>query len=106
MVVGAQHVATPTKAYAVVAGTLGIQIETLFKSSVGKEDTSSNLRVGAITNFKSKIGDGFGITNARALSGVRDPMPAFQLLTEDVHFKKSKGAAQIQDIALNESDLE
>ena len=67
-------------------GTFDMQMETRFKLSVRKGDVRNNPRGGTITKL-TKIGDVFGVTKARALSGFRKSMPTFQLLTEDVCFK-------------------
>ena len=68
---------TPTITSLEVARTLDTQIETYFRSSVKKGCMRSNPRGGTITKFKSKIGDGFGTTKARALNGVRESIPDF-----------------------------
>ena len=104
--VGAWSDATPTITSAAVAGMFHMKIETQSNLSARKGEMRDNLRGDTITNFKSKIADGFGITKARALSGVRDLMPVFELLMEDVRFNKSKGTAQTHYAALNESNFE
>ena len=60
-----------------------------------KGDMRNNPRGGTIINFKSTIGDGFGLTKEMVLNGFRDSMSTFRLLAEDTCFKKSKGASQI-----------
>ena len=104
--VGTWSVAKPTITSAEEARTLDTKIETRFNSSVRKGDARKNPRGGAIANFKSYIGDGFGVAKERKLNCVRDAMPAFPLLKEYACFKKSKGAAQSQYISLNESNFE
>ena len=71
-----------------------------FKCSVRKGDIRENLRGGTSFEFMAKISEGLGVAKAKVLSFVQRTMNAAQLISEDLYFKKSKGAAQSQYLQL------
>ena len=58
-----------------------------------KGGVRSNPREGTL---KSRIGEDFGVAKARALYSVASSMPNFQLVSNDVRVKPSKGVSQSQ----------
>ena len=71
-----------------------------------KGDIRDNPRGGKVTEFKAKISEGLSVTKAKALSFLRREMSSAQLISDDLHFKKSKGAPQSPFIKLTEENFE
>ena len=88
------------------AGPLDVNMECQFKCTVRKGDTRDNPRGGASTDFKVKISEGVEVLKARTLSFVRHALSNAQLVSDDIHFKKSKGASQSQHVILCENNFE
>ena len=100
MATDARENSTPT------AGALYIQVDCQFKCSVRKGDRRNNPRGGTLFEFKAKISEGLGVAKAKILSFLQQSMPSVQLISEDLYFKKSKGAPQSQYIILIEENFE
>ena len=88
------------------AGVFLLESEFQFRCTVRKGDIRDNPRGGKVTEFKAKISEGLSVTKAKALSFVRREMPSAQLISDDLYFKKSKGAAQSLFIALTDENFE
>ena len=72
-----------------VAGILDILRKIQFKLSVRKEHIRSNLRGGATSVLKSKIGNVFSVTKVRALNAVQKLIYSSQLLLDETYIKPS-----------------
>lgn len=88
------------------AGVFNLESEFQFRCTVRKGDIRDNPRGGTVTEFKAKISEGLSVTKAKALSFVRREMSSAQLISDDLYFKKSKGAAQSQFIKLTDENFE
>ena len=88
------------------AGQFDTDADCQFKCSVRKGDVRTNPRGGTSVEFKAKISEGLGVAKAKVLSFVQDTMTSAQLISEDLYFKKSKGAAQSQYLKLTEDNFE
>jgi len=87
------------------AGPFNVEDEFQFKCSVRKGDVRQNPRGGEILDFKVKISEGLDVAKAKVLSFVRRTLPAAQLISEDLYFKKSKGAPQSQYVILTDENF-
>ena len=76
------------------AGHFDVDDEYQFRCSVRKGDVRENPRGGTNVEFKSKISEGLKAAKTKVLSFVRRTLPTSQLISEDLYFKKSKGAPQ------------
>ena len=76
------------------ARILQILRETQFKLLVRKVDVRNNTKGGATSVFKSKICDDFFTTKDRVINGAQKYMPSYQLLSDRINTKLSKGATQ------------
>ena len=95
-----------TMALAPVAGILYMLRKIQFKLLVRKGYIINNLRGGNNSFFKSKIGDGFGVMKARALTSVQKSIPFSQILSDDTHENPSKGATKSAHRLLNNDNFE
>ena len=59
-----------------------------------------------MTDFKVKIREGVEVVKARALSFVCRALSNAQLISDNIYFKKSKGASQSQYVILCENNFE
>jgi len=76
------------------------------KCTVRKGDIRNNPRGGTVGEFRVKISEGLEVLRAKALSFLCCTLPNSQLISEDVYFKKSKGAPQSQYIILTNDNFE
>ena len=88
------------------AGQFEVDADCQFKCSVRKGDIRENPRGGKSVEFKAKISEGLGVAKAKVLAFVQRTMNSAQLISEDLYFKKSKGAAQSQYLKLTEDNFE
>ena len=88
------------------AGQFDIDANCQFKCSVRKGDIRENPRGGTSVEFQAKISEGLAVAKAKVLSFVQRTMNSAQLISEDLYFKKSKGAAQSQYLKLTEDNFE
>jgi len=88
------------------AGQFDVDADCQFKCSVCKGDIRENPRGGTSFEFKAKILEGLGVAKVNVLSFVQRTMNLAQLISEDLYFKKSKGAAQSQYLKLTEDNFE
>ena len=88
------------------AGQFDVDADCQFKCSVRKGDIRKNPRGGSPHEFQARISEGLGVAKAKVLSFVRRTMNSAQLISEDLYFKKSKGAAQSQYLKLTEENFE
>ena len=56
--------------------------------------------------FKTNISEGLGVAKAKILSYLQQTLPQAKLISEDLFFKKSKGAPQSQYVKLTEETFE
>ena len=87
------------------AGQFDVDADCQFRCSVRKGDILQNPRGGKSVEFKMKISEGLGVATAKVLSFVQRTMNSAQLISDDLYFKKSKGAAQSQYIKLTEDNF-
>ena len=87
------------------AGQFDVDADCQFRCSVRKGDILQNPRGGKSVEFKMKISEGLGVATAKVLSFVQRSMNSAQLISDDLYFKKSKGAAQSQYIKLTEDNF-
>lgn len=73
-------------------GPFNADNEFQFKCSVRKGDVRQIPRGGTIVEFTAKILEGLAVAKAKVLLFVRRTLPSAQLISEDLYFKKSKGA--------------
>jgi len=59
-----------------------------------------------MVEFKAKILEGLGVAKVKVLTFVQRWMNSAQLISEDLYFKKSKGAAQSEYLKLTEDNFE
>ena len=88
------------------SGPLELDAEYRFKMCMRKGDIRENPWGGKTGEFKLKISEGLWVAKAKALTFVSWELPNQTLMNEDMHFKKSKGAAQSQCISLGEQNFE
>ena len=88
------------------AGQFDIDADCQFKCSVRKGDIRENPRGGPSFEFKAKISEGLVVAKAKVLSFVQRTNNSAQLISEDLYFKKSKGAAQSQYLKLTEDNFQ
>ena len=88
------------------AGQFDVDADCQFRCSVRKGDIRENPRGGKSVEFKMKISEGLGVATAKVLSFVQRTMNSAQLISDDLYFKKSKGAAQSQYLKLTEDTFE
>ena len=60
---------------------------------------------GKIVDFKAKILEGLAVVKAKVLLFVQRTLPSAQLISEDLYFKKLKGAPQSQYIVLTDDNF-
>ena len=87
------------------AGIFDIDADCLFKCNVRKGNILENPRGGTSFDFDTKISEGLEVAKAKVLSYVR-MMNSAQLISEDLYFKKSKGAPQSQYLKLTVGNFE
>jgi len=87
------------------AGIFDIDADCLFKCNVRKGNILENPRGGTSFDFDTKISEGLDVAKAKVLSYVR-MMNSAQLISEDLYFKKSKGAPQSQYLKLTGVNFE
>ena len=88
------------------AGLFDPNMEFNLKCTVRKGDIRNNPRGRAVGKFRVKISEGLEVLRAKALSFLHRTLPTSQLISEDVYFKKSKGAPQSQYIILTNNNFE
>ena len=82
------------------AGPFDADDEFQFKCCARKGDVRENPWGGKLVEFMAKISEGFEVAKAKVLSFVWQALPSAQLMSEYLHFKKSKGASQNQCLVL------
>ena len=87
------------------ASPLDFDLDCQFKCFVSKGNIRDNPRGGKKVEFKSKISEGLGVTRAKVLAFVQRTMPSAQLISDDLYFKKSRGAAQSQYVVLTDESF-
>ena len=87
------------------AGQFDVDAYCQFKCSVHKGEVRKNPRGGTPHEFKARISEGLGVAKAKVLAFVQRTMNLAQLISEDLYFKKSKGAAQSQYLKLTEDNF-
>ena len=87
------------------AGPFDPEDEHKFKCFVRKGDIRQNPRGGEMVEFTAKISEGLGVAKAKVLSFVQRSLPSVQLISDDLYFKKSKGAPQSQYMVLTEENF-
>ncbi len=75
-------------------GKLNLNTDCKFKLTIRKGHIHENPRGGSIGEFAVQIGEGLGVVHAKALNCVRSLLPEASLISENIYFKKSKGASQ------------
>ena len=88
------------------AGQFDVNAYCHVKCSVRKGDILENRRGRKEFKFKAKVSEGLGVAKVKFLSFVQRTMNTAQLISEDLYFKKSKGAAQSQCLKLTEDNFE
>jgi hypothetical protein len=88
-----------------VAGPFDADNEFQFKCHVRKGDVRENSRGGKLVEFMAKMSEGLEVAKAKVLSFARRTLPSAQLVSEDLCFKKSKGASQGQRLVLTEQNF-
>ena len=88
------------------AGLFNIDDECQFRCLIRKGDRRENPRGGQQLEFKTRISEGLGVAKAKVLSFVQRTLPSARLISEDLYFKKSKGALQSQYILLTDDNCE
>ena len=78
------------------AGPFDPESDFQFRCSVRKGNIRKNPRGGKLFKFKIKISEGLGVAKAKVLSFLQQTLPSAQMISEDLYFKKSKGAPQSQ----------
>ena len=81
------------------AGELNLNADCKFKRTVRKGNINENPRGGSIGEFVVQIGEGLGVVKAKALNCFRSLLPESDLISEEIYFKKSKGASQSSFVA-------
>ena len=76
-----------------------------FRCSVHKGHIREGPRGGSTTEFQSIISEGLGVVLAKVLSFVSRTMSSEKLISQDLFFKKSKGAPQSQYVKLTEDNF-
>jgi len=76
------------------AGELSLSTDCKFKLTIRKGHIHENPRGGSVGEFVVQIGEGLGVVQAKALNCVRSLLPEASLISENIYFKKSKGASQ------------
>ena len=94
---------TPTTS---AAGPFDVELDFQFKCNVRKGDIRENPRGGTLVEFKAKISEGLGVAKAKVLSFVQRTLPSALLISDQLYFKRSKGAAQSEYLALTEANFE
>ena len=97
---------TPRIVSAPAAGQFDVDADCNFKCNVRKGDIRENPRGGKGFEFKARVSEGLGVAKAKVLSFVQRTMNTAQLISEDLYFKKSKGASQSQYLKLEEDNFE
>ena len=88
------------------AGPFDVELDFQFKCNVRKGDIRENPRGGTLVEFKAKISEGLGVAKAKVLSFVQRTLPSALLISDQLYFKRSKGAAQSEYLALTEANFE
>uniref|UniRef100_A0A7S1FKZ7 Uncharacterized protein n=1 Tax=Corethron hystrix TaxID=216773 RepID=A0A7S1FKZ7_9STRA len=88
------------------SGQFNVDADCQFKCTVRKGYMIENPRGGASVEFKTKISEGLGVAKAKVLSFVQRTMDSAQLISEDLYFKKSKGASQSHYLKLTDDNFE
>ena len=88
------------------AGPFDVELDFQFKCNVRKGDIRENPRGGTLVEFKAKISEGLGVAKAKVLSFVQRTLPSALLISDELYFKRSKGAAQSEYLALTEANFE
>jgi len=88
------------------AGAFDVEDEFQFKCIVRKGDVGENPRGGKNVEFKAKVSEGLVVAKAKVLSLVQRTLPSVQLISEDLYFKKSKGAPQSQYVVLTNDNFQ
>jgi len=90
------------------AGAFSSAANYRFKLTVRKGNILENPRGGSVHELTFQISEGFSVLKAKALSVVRSAptLANANLISEEIFFKKTKGASQSQFVALNEGNLE
>ena len=82
------------------AGELNLTADCKFKLTVRKGNINENPGGGSTGEFVLQIGEGLGVLQAKALNCVRSLLPEADLISEEIYFKKSKGASQSSFVVL------
>ena len=88
------------------AGQCNVDDDCQFKCSVRKGGIRENPRGGKSVEFMSKVSEGLGVAKSKVLSFVQRTMSSAALISDDLYFKRSNGAAQSQYLKLTEDNFE
>ena len=89
------------------AGPLDPSAEHKAQVTIRKGNISENPRGGVVQHYTIRVSEGFDVLKAKALSfRTSAEFAGARLVNENVYFKKSKGAAQSQFIALDADNFE
>ena len=88
------------------AGLFSVEDEFQFRCSIRKGDRRENPRGGQQVDFKTRISEGLGVAKAKVQTFLQRTLPSARLISDDLYFKKSKGAPQSQYILLTDDNFE